>query len=274
MVRTDHPRTPSGRGSAAAAGYILRACRRSQSALRLRGLLELLPSRASPRLSFRAAGVTKVFGDTVALWGVDLEGRSGDLVAIHGSNGSGKTTLLRIIAGLTTPTRGRLTWTTDTPGAPPRIGLVGHASHLFDELTALENVHLAARLARNDEAAAIDLLGRLGVEHAAGRRTAGLSSGTRRRVGLARALVTGPDVLLVDEPFAGLDASAADLVERVLVETRSEGRLVVIATHDEARSRSIATSIVLLDAGHLRPQRSVMVGARRTGGIEQGVVPG
>lgn len=231
--------------------------------------MEPLPPRARPRLSFRAASVTKVFGDTIALWDVDLDGHSGDLIAIHGSNGSGKTTLLRIIAGLTAPTRGRLAWATDLPGTPPMIGLLGHSSHLFDELTALENVNLAARLARKDQAVAIDLLGRLGVHHAAGRRIAGLSSGTRRRVGLARALVTDPDVLVVDEPFAGLDGAAADLVERVLDEARSEGRLVVIATHDEARSRSVATAMVRLDAGHLQPERSVMAAARSTPRIVQ-----
>jgi heme ABC exporter ATP-binding subunit CcmA len=215
----------------------------------------VVPLHLPPRshVAFRAAAVTKVFGDTIALWDVDLEGSSGELVAIHGANGSGKSTLLRIIAGLAAPTRGRVAWTTDRPGVRPRIGLLGHASHLFDELTAFENVALAARLARRDEAVAIDLLGRVGVAQFAARRTGGLSSGTRRRVGLARVLATQPDVLVVDEPFAGLDQSAADLVGRILAETRDEGRVVVIATHDDARSRSIATTTAWLEAGRLRP---------------------
>lgn len=226
--------------------------------------MEPLPSSPRPRVSFRAAAVTKVFGDTIALWDVDLEGRSGELVAIHGGNGSGKTTLLRIIAGLAAPTRGRVAWTTDGPGIRPRVGLLGHASHLFDELTALENVALAARLARRDEAVAIDLLGRLGVAQSAARKTGGLSSGTRRRVGLARVLATHPDVLLVDEPFAGLDQPAADLVGRILAEARSEGRAVVIATHDDARSRFIATATARLEAGRLRPTSDLAMEARAT----------
>ncbi len=206
-----------------------------------------------PRVSLRTAAVTKVFGDTVALWDVDLECRSGELLAVHGANGSGKTTLLRILGGLSTPTRGQVVWTTDTPGARPRLGLLGHASHLFDELTAIENVALAARLARRDEPVAIDLLGRLGVAQYGARRTGGLSAGTRRRVGLARVLATDPDVLVVDEPFAGLDEQAAHLVSDILAEARDGGRIVLVATHDDARTRSVATSALWLEAGRIRP---------------------
>lgn len=205
--------------------------------------------------------MTKLFGDTIALWNVDLAGRSGELVAVHGANGSGKSTLIRIIAGLAAPTRGRIAWTTDAPGTRPRIGLLGHASHLFDELTALENVALAARLARRDEAVAINLLDKLGVAPFAARRTSGLSAGTRRRVGLARVLATRPDVLLVDEPFAGLDQPAANLVGAVLAEARDEGTVVVIATHDDGRSRFIATSTQRLEAGRLRSEAGVGAGA-------------
>lgn len=225
--------------------------------------MESLQFAPRANVSFRAAAVTKVFGETVALWCVDLVGRSGDLIAAHGANGSGKTTLLRIIAGLVAPTRGHVAWTTTSPGTRPRIGLLGHATHLFEELTAIENVALAARLARRDEAIAIDLLGRLGVGQHGGRRTGDLSAGTRRRVGLARALATDPDVLVIDEPFAGLDRPAADIVERVLGEARDDGRLVVVATHDDARSRAIATNIVRLEEGRLR--REAAVGMWTTG---------
>ena len=211
--------------------------------------------------SLRATGVIKVFGDTIALWDADLEGRSGDLVAVHGPNGSGKTTLLRIIAGLASPTRGRIGWSTDQPGARPRIGLLGHLNHLFDELTAIENVTLAARLARRNQTVPIDLLGTLGVAHAAARPAGELSAGTRRRVGLARVLATDPDVLLVDEPFAGLDQSAVDLVEQTLANSRGEGRLVVIATHDDSRSRFLATTEVWLEGGRLRPAAGMTTGA-------------
>ena len=210
----------------------------------------LLPD-PRPSYSLRAAALTKVFGDTIALWNVDLDGRSGELVAVHGTNGSGKTTLLRIVSGLVAPTQGHVGWTTDRPGARPRIGLLGHANHLFDDLTAIENVSLAAKLARRDEALALDLLGRLGVGPSGARRAGELSAGTRRRVGLARVLATDPDVLLVDEPFAGLDRPAADLVGQTLAESQREGRLVVIATHDDLRSRLLATSQLWLNGGRM-----------------------
>lgn len=214
--------------------------------------MEVLSPVARARFVFRAAGVTKLFGDTIALWDIGIDCRSGDLLAIQGANGSGKSTLLRIVAGLTAPTRGDVTWTSDAPGALPRVGLLGHASHLFDELTAIENVALAARLAGRDEQSALTLLGELGVAPSGARRSGGLSAGTRRRVGLARVLATDPDVLLVDEPFAGLDERACELVGRVLEEARDEGRIVGIATHDGIRSRSIATRIVELEAGRIR----------------------
>lgn len=223
-----------------------------------------LDATPKPSVAFRAADVTKVFGETVALWDVEVHAQSGELLAIHGANGSGKSTLLRVIAGLVAPTRGRVLWTTTIPGMRTRIGLLGHATGLFDELTALENVALAARLAGRDGGSAVDLLGRLGVGRHGGRRAGALSAGTRRRVGLARAIATCPDVLVVDEPFAGLDQPAADLVESVLAEIRDRGRLVVIATHDDARSRRIATRVVRLEEGRVRRSPEVRAEAAAT----------
>ena len=217
--------------------------------------MELLSPNSRPRFALSADAVTRVFGDTIALWDINIDCRSGDLLAIHGANGSGKSTLLRIVAGVTMPTRGAVRWTSDVPGSWPRIGLLGHATHLFDDLTAIENVVLSAGLAGRDAAPAIALLGQLGVEPFAGRRAAGLSAGTRRRVGLARALATDPDVLLVDEPFAGLDENASELVRRVLQQARDEGRIVAIATHDGGQSQFIATRTVELDGGRIRDMR-------------------
>ena len=194
--------------------------------------------------------MTKVFGETVALWDVDLAGTSGGLIAVHGGNASGKSTLLRLIAGVLAPTSGRVAWTTP-PGVAPRVALLGHGSHLIEELTAFENVSLAARLAGRGDEPALALLRRVGAEEYAGRRASGLSAGTRRRVGLARALATDPDVLLVDEPWAGLDATSSDIVGGLLGELRADGRLVVIAAHDDARTRSIATTSAWLEAGRL-----------------------
>lgn len=220
--------------------------------------MQSVPAPPRPQVVLRASSVTKVFGGTVALWDIDFAGRSGELIAIHGSNGSGKSTLLRILAGLVTPTHGRVSLAT-TPSVRPRFGFLGHATHLFDQLTALENVSLAAGLARRDVACASKLLDRLGVATHAGRLVTTLSAGTRRRVGLARVLATRPDILLLDEPLAGLDHEAADLVAEHLLEERDAGRLVVVATHDEAWSQVMATRLMRLEGGRLRGETSPIV---------------
>ena len=202
-----------------------------------------------------------MFGETVALWGVDLAGRSGEVIAIGGANGSGKTTLLRIIAGLLVPSSGRVAWTTTSAGSRPRLGLLGHATQLFDELTAAENVRLAARLAGRDEATALGMLDKLCVASYSGRWVGTLSTGIRRRVGLARMLATEPDVLLLDEPFAALDEAAADSVAGMLSEAANEGRVVVVASHDAARSVRIATFRFRLDQGRIRADDVLSRGA-------------
>lgn len=219
----------------------------------------LQPSLAPrPSLGLRVAGLRRVFGTTVALWDVDLTARSHDLVAISGPNGSGKSTLLRLLAGLVAPSAGRIVWTREAHGrevdGEPRIAYVGHADHLFEELSPLENVTLSARLARRDPAAAAAWLGRLGLAAVASRRVAGLSAGTRRRVALARALAAGPDALLLDEPTTSLDVASADTAVAVLEDARREGLMVIVAAHDALLRVLPATRHVELAGGYPAPQ--------------------
>lgn len=221
--------------------------------------MESLRPHGRPHVRLQASNLTKVFGGTVALWDVALDGRSGELIALHGANGSGKSTLLRILAGLMAPTRGRLTLTTDEPAIQPRVSYLGHATHLFAELTAIENVVLAARLAGRDPETAVLHLDRLGVGAHAGRRVAALSAGSRRRVGLARLLATDPDIVLADEPLAGLDADATESVGRVLARARDEGRLVMVATHDQSLSDVLATRVLRLAQGRMREDQADIV---------------
>ncbi len=204
---------------------------------------------AGAHVALVGRGLSRVFGRTVALRRVDVDARSGDLLAIHGPNASGKSTLLQVIGGLLPPTAGTATWVRGPGGQRPRIAVVGHRTHLLAELTALENVRLAARLARRGTIAPVEWLERLGVAAVAGSRVGQLSAGSRRRVGLARALATEPDVVIVDEPFAGLDEAAADRVAAALVACREARRLVVIATHDDAKTRGMATRALWLAEG-------------------------
>lgn len=201
-----------------------------------------------PSIVLSARGLAKLYGGTLALVGFELTARSGELVVIRGPNASGKSTLLRLLAGLTSPSAGTINVTSEA-GERVAVAFVGHAGHLFDDLSAEENLILAARLAGADTGTVMSQLDRLGLAAVAGSRCRGLSSGTRRRVALARGLATDPAVLLVDEPFAGLDSGAADLVAVVLAEARDEGRLVIVASHEDARSDRLADRTIELVGG-------------------------
>ena len=212
------------------------------------------PSPRSP-IALRAVGLTKVYGQTVALWRADLAARSGELIALHGPNASGKSTFLRIIAGLSGPSAGQVAWTRAAGAPAPRIAYVGHADHLYAALSPLENVALTARLARRPLTEGLEFLARLGVAEVSATPCGELSAGARRRVALARALVADPDVVLCDEPFASLDVAAAEATATVLTELRQSGRLVLYASHDEARTRRLATRYVQLAGGRVVSDR-------------------
>ena len=220
---------------------------------------------ARPTFGLNATGLTRLYGETVALWRVDVRAGSRELVAVHGPNASGKSTLLRILAGLTAPTRGSVSWTAIAGGSPPRRAFVGHASHLYEALTPLENLRLAAELAGADTHDLLGILERLGLEAEMAVPCRALSAGTIRRAAIGRAIAVDPDVLLIDEPFAAQDARAADVVAAALKELKAEGRLILIASHDDMRSRAIATRIMTLDHGRVDDVRRQLT-ARRSDG--------
>ncbi len=212
--------------------------------------MRLLSQPERPRVVLTASGLSKLYGTTLAVVGVEFTARTGELVVLRGPNASGKSTLLRLLAGLASPSAGRVTLTGDA-GARTKVAFVGHAGHLFDDLSPEENLVLAARLAGADATNILALLDRLGLAAVARSRCRELSSGTLRRVALARALATEPAVLLVDEPFAGLDAGAADRVAGVLAEARDDGRLVIVVSHEDARSSRLADRTIELVGGRL-----------------------
>ena len=168
--------------------------------------------------------VSVTFGDVVALPPTSLTLVQGERLGLQGPNGSGKSTLLRVLAGLQAPTSGHL------EGQLPcgRCVLVHQRPHLFRG-TPRSNVALALALAGRSRGEALDWLGRLGAAHLADRPVAGLSGGERRRVAIARALARTPDVLLLDEPFAGLDEPGH---VAVCAAAESFGGTLVIAAPD------------------------------------------
>lgn len=204
----------------------------------------------------RAMRISKVYGATVALWQADLEARSGESVAVEGPNACGKSTLLRILAGLLPPTHGQVRWVAEAGSAAPRLAYVGHATHLYDAMTPLEHLALSAALGGGAAGEGHAAMGRLGVAWAADRRCGTLSAGTRRRIALVRALSADPDVVIVDEPLASLDADGRARVAAELERCRAAGILVVVALPEGTGAGSLAARVVTLRDGQVVPTPS------------------
>jgi len=206
--------------------------------------------------ALRAAGLGKRFGRSLALADVDLDLPQGTSLAVLGPNGAGKSTLLRLVAGLARPTAGTLHVAgclAHRPEARSRIGYIGHASLLYPSLTARENLRFAARLQRvaDAERRVERLLDEAGLAHAADLPTAGFSRGMSQRLSIARGLVHDPAILLLDEPFTGLDPRAAAALAERLAASRAAGRTLVLVTHDAARAAALADGAIVLAAGRI-----------------------
>ncbi len=179
-------------------------------------------------------------GDLLVLDDVDLTLNEGEVVGLLGRSGSGKSTLLRSIAGLITPSDGDIRFVADADGVAPTVSMVFQTFALFPWLTVLQNVELGLEAQRVPAAerrtralAAIDLIGLDGFENAYPKE---LSGGMRQRVGLARAIVVNPSLLLMDEPFSALDVLTAETLRTDLLDLWAEGRMpiksILIVTHN------------------------------------------
>ncbi len=203
------------------------------------------------------AGVVKTFDHRPVLRGVDLHVGAGDTVAILGANGSGKTTLLRLVATLSTPTRGTVS-VLGRAAAPlvelrRRIGFVSHESLLYDSLTVEENLRFFAGLYGLPRDRVASIMAEMGLEPLTSRRARVLSRGQRQQVNMARALLHDPDLLILDEPFTGLDLDAAARLTAVLRDRKTGERTIMMSTHDLAEARVLATGAVVLLDGRLGP---------------------
>jgi heme exporter protein A len=189
----------------------------------------------------RARGLGKRFGDKRVLDGIDLDVARGDFLLVTGPNGSGKTTLLRLCAGLAVPTAGSI----DVSAPRESIGFAGHDPLVYRELTAIENLDLYGRLYRVPERRERIgmLLERFGLWQTRGDRAGSFSRGMQQRLSLCRALLHDPSLLVLDEPYSGLDDSGADLLDRELAELRT-GATFVVSTHDPARVEPLASSLL------------------------------
>jgi heme exporter protein A len=205
-----------------------------------------------------AEGLARDLAGVPVLRGVDLVVEPGEVVALLGANGAGKTTLLRVLALLLRPGGGRLTlFGVDARTAPPplrhRIGWVGHESCCYPDLTAAENLTFWAELfgLPDPAARAAEQLAWAGLEHVARRPVRTFSRGMAQRLALARALLHAPDLLLLDEPYSGLDPEAVAALQTRLATLAAAGHAIVLTTHEIERAAPIATRLAILHRGRI-----------------------
>jgi sulfate transport system ATP-binding protein len=219
---------------------------------------------AGVSVAIRAEGLVKSFGGTMAIAGLDLEVRPGELLALLGPSGSGKTTLLRLIAGLEAPTAGRILFgdedATLLPVRERRVGFVFQHYALFRHMSVGENIAYGLKVRprrtrpsgaeiRRRVGALLDLVQLAGLEK---RYPAQLSGGQRQRVALARALAVEPRVLLLDEPFGALDAQVRRDLRRWLMEIHERtGHTTLFVTHDQEEALELADRVAVLNGGRL-----------------------
>lgn len=205
-----------------------------------------------------ARKLEKTISERRILFDLDFAIQAGEYVALLGANGAGKSTLLKVLATLIAPSGGELqllgrSLTRDPAGIRARIGLIGHQSMLYRDLSARENLEFFAQLyglphpvqRAKQMLQAVDLL------HRAEDPIKAFSRGMTQRVAIARALLHDPQLLLADEPFAGLDVPSTQTVERLLGELNAAGKTIVLVNHDIAQSLRLSRRTLVLRRGRL-----------------------
>ena len=206
--------------------------------------------------------VSKNFAEIEALQGISLEIYSGEIVGLVGSNGAGKTTLLRLMAGVYKPTSGSVNLSNGQSVTSMRqeLGVVPESTGLYSRLTAWENIRYHSRMhgvpdsvswARTEKFAE-----HLDMKDSLSRHTKGFSRGMKQKTALLRALAHGPNILLLDDPTAGLDMTSARTVRALVRQLRDEGGTVIYSTHQLAEAQQVCDRIVIIHNGEIRADGS------------------
>jgi heme ABC exporter ATP-binding subunit CcmA len=204
----------------------------------------------------RLSNVTRVFGVAPAIVRVDLEVAPGQTVLVRGPNGAGKSTLLRVVATAISPTYGSGSvlghdLLRERDAIRRRTELLGHRTRLYEDLSAAENLRFTCAIHGLDPSGVGAALDRVGLDAGSRDRIRTFSQGMRQRVAVARVLVRHPDLVLLDEPYAGLDEASKDVVDGMIAELAGAGRTVVVATHDPVRGGR-ADRVLSMDGGQVR----------------------
>ena len=203
-----------------------------------------------------AVGLGRRFASLQALERLDLQIHAGESLTIFGPNGAGKTTLVKLLATVLRPSEGTLRLFGERhpdTSLRRRIGVVSHGSFLYGDLTAYENLEFYARLFRvaDSEARIAEMLGEVGLEGWRDRPLRTFSSGMEQRLALARAFLHDPDLLLLDEPYTGLDPQAVAHLQEILIRFHGRGKTLLLTTHDIRHGLEVCDRAAILAGGRL-----------------------
>jgi ABC-type multidrug transport system ATPase subunit len=218
--------------------------------------------------SVRLTDVSRHFGRRRALSKISLTLHSGEILGLLGPNGAGKSTLIGVLATLVAATSGEIRYGRHTareagPALRQRIGLLAHELHLYAELTARQNLVFFSALYGLGDSGAVDAaLERAGLSDRADDQLLGFSRGMRQRVGLERALLHRPRLVLLDEPFTGLDDRSVGVVIERLRGLAAGGAILVVATHDLDVADGLVTRVALMRDGRLLSDEPAAGGLR------------
>ena len=205
----------------------------------------------------RVIDVWKSFGDEVVLKGVRRSFHKGDIHGIVGNNGSGKTVLMKCICGFLQPDRGEVMVGKKRIGKdtdfPKNAGVIIETPGFLPHLSGYQNLKILAQVRNKvNHDGILEVMGRVGLQNAVGKKVGKYSLGMRQRLGIAQAIMENPEILILDEPFNGLDKKGVEEMRLLLIGMREKGTTILLASHNPADIEMLCDTVCEMDAGHMR----------------------